>query len=109
MARNDALQGALPILILKILDRRGPMHGYGITTQIETMSEEALRVEEGSLYPALHRLEEAGWIRARWTTTSTGRRARVYEITASGRRQLEADEKRWKAVMLALHTVLDEI
>ena len=81
MARQDALQGSLPLLVLKLLARRGPLHGYGIATQIENMSDETLRVEEGSLYPALHRLEEAGWIKARWTTTDTGRRARVYEIT----------------------------
>ena len=108
MARNDALQGALPILVLKILDRRGPMHGYAITSQIEAASDH-LRVEEGSLYPALHRLEEAKLVKAMWATTANNRRARVYEITAAGRRQLEADEQRWKAVMLALHTVLDQI
>jgi PadR family transcriptional regulator PadR len=108
MARNDALNGALPILVLKILDRRGPMHGYGITSHIESASDH-LRVEEGSLYPALHRLEEAKLVRAKWATTENNRRARMYEITAAGRRQLEADEKRWKAVMLALHTVLEQI
>jgi len=108
MARNDALQGALPILVLKVLDRRGPMHGYGITSHIETASD-ALRVEEGSLYPALHRLEEAKLVKAKWATTANNRRARVYEITAAGRRQLQADEQRWRAVMLALHTVLEQI
>jgi PadR family transcriptional regulator, regulatory protein PadR len=108
MARNDALQGALPILVLKVLDRRGPMHGYGITSHIETASD-ALRVEEGSLYPALHRLEEAKLVKAKWATTANNRRARVYEITAMGQRQLQADEKRWRAVMLALHTVLEQI
>jgi PadR family transcriptional regulator, regulatory protein PadR len=108
MARNDALQGALPILVLKILDRRGPTHGYGITSHIEATSDQ-LRVEEGSLYPALHRLEEAKLVRAKWATTANNRRARIYEITAAGRRQLEADEKRWKDVMLALHAVLDQI
>ena len=81
MARQDALQGSLPLLDIKLLARRGPLHGYGLATQIEGMSDETLRVEEGSLYPALHRLEEAGWIKARWTTTETGRRARVYEVT----------------------------
>ena len=78
MARQDALQGSLPLLVLKLLARRGPLHGYGIATQIEGMSDETLRVEEGSLYPALHRLEEASWIEARWTKTGTGRRARVH-------------------------------
>jgi transcriptional regulator len=108
MARNDALNGALPILVLKILDRRGPMHGYGITSHIESASDH-LRVEEGSLYPALHRLEEAKLVRAKWAITENNRRARMYEITAAGRRQLAADEKRWKVVMLALHTVLEQI
>lgn len=106
MARHDALQGSLPLLVLKILDRRGPLHGYGIATQIEGMSDEALRVEEGSLYPALHRIEEAGWIKARWGTTDTGRRARVYELTAAGRRQLAAEEARWKTITAAVGHIL---
>ena len=72
MARQDALQGSLPLLVLKLLARRGPLHGYGLATQIEGMSDETLRVEEGSLYPALHRLEEAGWIKARWTRPRPG-------------------------------------
>jgi PadR family transcriptional regulator PadR len=106
MARQDALQGSLPLLLLTLLARRGPLHGYGIATQIETMSDEALRVEEGSLYPALHRLEETGWIKARWSTTETGRRARVYEITATGRRRLESEELRWKAITAAVGKIL---
>lgn len=109
MSRSDALQGALPMLVLKILARRGPMHGYAITTQIETFSSEVLRVEEGSLYPALHRLEESRLVRARWAVTANNRRARVYEITAAGRRQLEADEKRWRTVTLAVGQVLERI
>ena len=109
MARNDALQGALPILVLKILARRGPMHGYGITTQIETVSSEVLRVEEGSLYPALHRLEESRFVKARWTVTANNRRARLYEITPAGRQQLEAEEKRWRTVTLAVNQVLERI
>ena len=106
MARQDALQGSLPLLVLTLLDRRGPLHGYGIATQVENMSDEALRVDEGSLYPALHRLEEAGWIKARWTTTDTGRRARVYEITTSGRKQLETEEQRWKTITAAVGKIL---
>jgi PadR family transcriptional regulator PadR len=106
MARQDALQGSLPLLLLKLLDRRGALHGYAIATQIEGMSDETLRVEEGSLYPALHRLEEGGWIKARWTTSGTGRRARVYEITAAGRKQLEAEEARWKAITAAVGKIL---
>ena len=106
MARQDALKGSLPLLVLKLLARRGPLHGYAIATQIGSMSDEMLRVEEGSLYPALHRLEEAGGIRARWMTSETGRRARVYEITAAGRRQLESEEEHWRAVTAAVVKVL---
>ena len=108
MARGDALKGALPVLVLKVLARRGPMHGYAITAHIETLSD-ALRVEEGSLYPALHRLEESRLVKALWATTANNRRARVYEITTAGRRQLEAEEKRWRAVTLAVAHALDRI
>jgi len=108
MARGDALQVALPVLVLKVLARRGPMHGYGITAHIETLSD-ALRVEEGSLYPALHRLEESRLVKARWATTANNRRARVYEITTAGRRQLDAEEKRWRSVTLAVAHALDRI
>jgi PadR family transcriptional regulator PadR len=106
MARQDSLQGSLPVMVLKILGRRGPLHGYGITAQIESMSKDVLRVEEGSLYPALHRMEEAGWIKARWVTTENNRRARLYEITAAGRTQLEDEEVRWKLVTAAVGQVL---
>jgi len=106
MARQDALQGSLPLLVLTLLARRGPLHGYGIATQIEAMSDETLRVEEGSLYPALHRLEEAGWIKARWKASETGRRARVYEMTAAGRTQLDSEEARWKAITAAVGKIL---
>lgn len=106
MARTDALQGSLDLLVLKILARRGPLHGYGITLQIETMSGDVLRVEEGSLYPALHRMEEAGWIKAEWAETDTKRRARMYKLTPAGHRQLEAEEARWSAVTSAVTHVL---
>ena len=108
MKRQDALQGSLPLLVLKILVRRGPLHGYGITTQIERMSDEVLRVEEGSLYPALHRMEDHGWIKAKWVTTENKRRARVYEITTAGRKQLAAEEGRWRSVTAAVHQVLEQ-
>lgn len=88
--------------MLKILARRGPLHGYGITTRIQEASEDVLRVEEGSLYPALHRMEEARWIKANWLTTENKRRARVYAITAEGRKQLTVEEKRWTAVNAAV-------
>src|SRR5258706_13770912 len=94
---QDSLQGSLPVLVLKILARRGPLHGYGITAQIEEMSDNVLRVEEGSLYPALHRMEEAAWVDARWVKTGNKRRARGYEITAAGRAQPETRETRRRA------------
>jgi len=106
MARYDAMQGALPLLALKILARRGPLHGYSITAQIEAMSDNVLRVEQGSLYPALHRMEEAGWVKARWVVTEYNRRARMYELTALGRKQLEAEQARWHAVTNAVGHVL---
>jgi PadR family transcriptional regulator, regulatory protein PadR len=108
MARSDALQGALPILVLKILHRRGPLHGYGITAQIEAASD-LLRVEEGSLYPALHRLEEARLVTAEWVVTANKRRARVYRVTDAGRSQLEREEQRWRAITLAVGQLLQEI
>jgi PadR family transcriptional regulator PadR len=107
MARSDALQGSLPLLVLKILVRRGPLHGYAITTQIEEMSENVLRVEEGSLYPALHRMEEEGLIKAEWAVTPHKRRARVYELTSAGRQQLAAQEARFHAVTAAVAHILE--
>jgi transcriptional regulator len=108
MSRREAFQGSLPLLVLKILARRGPMHGYGITVRIQETSEDVLRVEEGSLYPALHRMEEAGWIQAKWVTTENKRRAKVYEITAEGRKRLGAEEKRWLAINAALVRTLKQ-
>lgn len=102
MPRHEAFQGSLPLLVLKILARRGPLHGYGITARIHEATDEELRVEEGSLYPALHRLEEAGLIKAKWTITGNKRRARVYELTKQGRERLDVDEKRWVAVNAAV-------
>ena len=107
MSRPDALQGSLPLLVLKILDRRGSLHGYGITAQIEAISD-LLRIEEGSLYPALHRLEESGFVRAKWTTTENKRRARIYDITSAGRKQLQQEESRWTSVAAAIGQVLRE-
>src|SRR5438874_12991899 len=106
MAKPDSLQGSIDLLVLKILSRRPRLHGYAIMSTIQDMSAEILRVEEGSLYPALHRMEEAGWIRAKWITKDTGRRARIYELTAVGARQLAAEESRWQAVTTAVNRVL---
>jgi transcriptional regulator len=106
MPRPDALQGSLDLLVLKVLSRRAPLHGYAIMSAIESISGEILRVEEGSLYPALHRMETEGWIRAAWVTKETGRRSRVYDLTPAGRKQLEETEMRWTAVTGAVRRVL---
>lgn len=102
------MQGSLDLLVLKILSRRPRLHGYAIMTAIGGLSEEVLRAEEGSLYPALHRMEEAGWIHAEWVTKDTGRRARIYELTAEGSRQLGSEESRWQSVSAAINRVLRE-
>jgi len=106
MPKQDSLQGSLDLLVLKILSRRPSLHGYAIMTAIHEMSDEVLRVEEGSLYPALHRMEEVGWIRAEWITKESGRRARIYELTAAGKKQLAAEEARWEAVTSAVNRIL---
>lgn len=106
MPKPDSLQGSLDLLVLKILSRRPRLHGYAIMSAIRDASGEVLRAEEGSLYPALHRMEEAGWIRAAWITRDTGRRARLYELTAAGRKQLTAEESRWQAVTSAVNRIL---
>ena len=108
MARQDSFQGAIPLLVLKILARRGPLHGYGLTIHIKQTSREVLNVEEGSLYPALHRMEESGLIKANWATTDKNRRARVYEITRAGMNELEQEESRWRNISNAIGRVLKE-
>jgi PadR family transcriptional regulator, regulatory protein PadR len=104
--RPDTLQGSSPLLVLTVLHRRGPLRGYAITSHIQHLSD-ALRVEEDSLYPSLHRMEEAGWIKARTITTEHNRRARAYDITAAGRRQLGIEEARWRSVADAVNYVLE--
>ena len=106
MAKTDALQGSLDLLVLKILSRRPRLHGYLLMSAIQDRSGDVLRVEEGSLYPALHRMEEAGWIRAEWITKDGGRRARVYELTAAGKKQLAIEETNWHTVAAAIKRVL---
>jgi len=103
---NDRLQGTLDLLVLKSLAGHGPMHGYGITVHIQSIAGDALRVEEGSLYPALHRMAQEGWIKAQWGSTENNRRARFYSITASGQKQLAAEEKRWSDLTQAVARVL---
>jgi PadR family transcriptional regulator PadR len=106
MHRSDSLQGSLDLLVLKILSRRPRLHGYAIMSAIKDASGEVLSAEEGSLYPALHRMEEAGWVRSAWITKESGRRARVYELTVAGKKQLAAEESRWQAVISAVNRVL---
>jgi PadR family transcriptional regulator, regulatory protein PadR len=105
MPKADNLQGALELLVMKIL-RRGAHHGFALSSSIQQMSDEVLRVEAGSLYPALHRMTEAGLLKAEWRMSEAGRRARFYELTANGRRKLDADEKRWRAVSAAVAKIL---
>ncbi len=103
--KSDVLQGTLALLVLKSL-ARGPMHGYGITLHIQMLSKEVLRVEEGSLYPALHRMAQDGWIHAEWGTSENNRRARYYQLTAAGRKQLAEEEKNWARLTQAVAQVL---
>ncbi len=93
--RNDILQGTLALLVLKSLAARGKLHGYAITSHIQAASADLLRVEEGSLYPALHRMEQDGWLKAEWGMTETNREARFYTLTATGRRQLAHEHASW--------------
>jgi PadR family transcriptional regulator PadR len=109
MPKQDSLQGSLDLLILKILSRQPGLHGYAIMSSIHNASGEVLRAEEGSLYPALHRMEEEGWLRAKWITKDTGRRARQYELTADGKKQLATEESRWHTVTSAVNRVLKAV
>ena len=104
--RNDILQGTLALLVLRTLAALGPMHGYAITSHIHRVSGELLRVEEGSLYPALHRMEQDGWLRASWGRTETDREARFYEVTAKGRRQLAIERESWARLTEGVGRVL---
>jgi PadR family transcriptional regulator, regulatory protein PadR len=102
---NDQLQGALDLLVLKLL-QRGPSHGYALVQRIQQMSDEALKVQEGSLYPALHRMEQADWITSEWKPSENGRRAKYYKLTPAGRRQLEREQENWRRVTGAVAKIL---
>ena len=102
--KADLLQGTLDMLILKALSL-GPLHGYGIIQRIRQLSDEMLDVEQGSLYPALYRIEQKGWVTSRWGTNETGRRAKFYTLTRAGRRQLAAEEESWDLLALAIAKV----
>jgi transcriptional regulator len=105
-SKLDLLQGTLDLLILRTLEA-GPRHGWAISERIQRISREALRVNQGSLYPALHRLEHQGWIQAEWGVSELGRRARFYRLTASGRRQLEVETETWARLAAAIGRVLE--
>jgi PadR family transcriptional regulator, regulatory protein PadR len=104
--KNDVLQGTLALLVLRTLDSHPRMHGYAITTHIQHVSADLLRVEEGSLYPALHRMEQQGWLRSEWGVTEKNRDARFYSITAKGRKQLAAEEESWQKLTEGVARVL---
>lgn len=105
-SKNDILQGTLALLVLKTLAARGPMHGYAITSHIQRVSAELLRVEEGSLYPAMHRMEQEGWVRAEWGTTEKNRQARFYTLTPLGHAQLAHEEESWARLTEGVGRVL---
>lgn len=106
--KNDILQGTLALLVLQALESKGAMHGYGLTTYIHEQSVELLRVEEGSLYPALHRMEQEGWIRSEWGATDKGRKARFYALTPVGRKQLAAERASWARLTKGVARILRE-
>jgi PadR family transcriptional regulator PadR len=105
-SRNDKLQGTLTLLVLRTLETRGALHGYGLCEHIHAVSDELLQVEEGSLYPALHRMEQDGWISSKWTITDKGRKAKVYAITARGRKQLADEQETWARLTRGVTRVL---
>jgi PadR family transcriptional regulator len=104
--KNDILQGTLALLVLKCVAAQGRMHGYALTAHIQRVSADLLRVEEGSLYPALHRMEQDGWLRAEWGTTEKNREAKFYTITTAGRKQLALEEESWSRLRDGVQRVL---
>ena len=104
MARND-LQGSLDLLVLKTLSQVGSLHGYGIVLHIQRASDDLLNVEEGSLYPALHRMEQSGWIRSDWALTETNRKAKYYKLTPAGRKELERAEKNFEQLVKGIRAI----
>ena len=105
---SDLLQGTLDLLILKTLSL-GPEHGWGVAQHIQQMSREVLQVNQGSLYPALHRLEDQGWIEAEWGTSDNNRRAKFYRLTAAGRKQLARETQSWEQFTRAVHWILQTV
>jgi PadR family transcriptional regulator len=105
-ARTDVLQGTLALMVLKTLDSLGPQHGYGIARRIEQMSGDLLRLNQGTLYPALVKLEQQGWIRAKWGASDNNRRAKFYSLTPRGKRRLATEAERWERVSLIVGRIL---
>ncbi|WP_263415417.1 PadR family transcriptional regulator [Terriglobus albidus] len=105
MAKND-LQGTLDLLVLKTLSQKGECHGYGIVLHIQQASDDLLRVEEGSLYPALHRMEQRGWISSDWALTETKRKAKYYKLTSAGRKKLVEVEKDFEHLVKGVRAIL---
>jgi PadR family transcriptional regulator PadR len=103
---NDALQGTLDLLVLKTLAQLGSMHGFGIALHVQQASSDLLRIEEGSLYPALRRIEQTGWIASEWGTSDNNRRAKYYRLTASGRRRLAHEEQHWLDLVRGVNALL---
>ena len=106
MDKMEMLSGTLDLLILRVLNG-GPLHGFGIAERIHVLSREVLRVEEGSLYPALYRMEAKGWLKAEWGESERGRRAKLYQLTKPGRKQLETEEEVWDRTSVAIRHVLE--
>ena len=104
--KNDILQGTLTLLVLRALEARGPSHGYALCGHIQSASSELLRVEEGSLYPALHRMQQEGWLKSSWGSTEKGRKAKFYEITKRGRAQLATERESWDRLTRGVALVL---
>jgi PadR family transcriptional regulator, regulatory protein PadR len=106
--KRELLQGTLDLLILRTLRGAQPAHGWAISDRIQQVSQDVLQVNQGSLYPALHRLEHQGWVAAEWGVSELGRRARFYRLTAAGRRQLERETRTWEEIATAIARVLEE-
>jgi transcriptional regulator len=104
---NDLVQGTLDLLILKTISPE-PMHGWAIAKRIQQVSGDVLQVQQGSLYPALHRLEQQGWIKAKWAESETGRQAKFYALTAAGRGQMEKETANWSRLSMAINLVVGE-
>ncbi len=107
--KNDILQGTLALLVLRTLSARPKLHGYALTSHIQKVSADLLRVEEGSLYPALHRMEQEGWLRSEWGTTEKNRQARFYSLTAKGKKQLEQERENWELLTKGVNRVLRNV